>query len=213
MPSTKPTTATKPAIDTQHQGEPTGAPAKAPRRRKTRKLEAPPWIQDGIDYGPAVLAIEDLMAWAFDLAERSAGDWPAARRKVKRARRAMLAMLHGRPMRPADEDVLFTASLLIRVLDADLGLGFSDIVSVLAELGLPTADVPYPPPPRPRGTAVRVPQAPPVAAPAALALLLGGRPPAPLAPVVPITRARPRAVAVPAPCAACPARPGLAFAA
>lgn len=186
---------------------PSSRPSSASPRPKRRRPAAPPWIINGTDYGPAVLAIEDLLGWAFDLAHRNVADWPEGKRRVQRTRRALLDRLHGRRARASDEDVLFTAALLVRILDADLGLGLGDVLSVLVELGLPTADVPYPPvPPRRPGRRVQPPPAPPTPAPAAFAVLLGGRA-APLAPVLPL--GRPRAVVAPS----CPAAAGFAVAA
>ena len=120
------------------------APSKAKRERSTpkRRITPLPWIVDGINYGPAILAIEDLAEWAFDLARENVTGWPEGVHRVRNARRAVLDMLRGRRTRAADEDVVFTALLLIRILDADLELGASEILAVLAELGLPTDDVP-----------------------------------------------------------------------
>lgn len=139
---------------------PSATPSKARPAARRRPTPAAPWIIDGIDYGPALVAIDELMAWAFDLAARGVGD-AAGKRRVQRARRAVAAMLRGKRRRLAagvEDDVTFTAMLLVRILDADLRLGLGDIVTVLTELGLPTADVPTvatPPPGRPVARVVR----------------------------------------------------------
>jgi hypothetical protein len=97
----------------------------------------------GIEYGPAIEAVCDLIAWAFDLAEREVADWPEGRRRVRTARRFVLARLHGkRPHGVPIEDVLFTAGLFARIFEADLRLPMSDLVAILAQLGLPTEMVP-----------------------------------------------------------------------
>ena len=40
------------------------------------------------------------------------------------------------------EDVLFTAGLLARIFESDIGLGMSEVVAVLDRIGLPTEVVP-----------------------------------------------------------------------
>jgi hypothetical protein len=40
------------------------------------------------------------------------------------------------------DDVLFTVGLLARIFEADLGLGMSETITILDELGLPTEMVP-----------------------------------------------------------------------
>ncbi|MBK9032059.1 MAG: hypothetical protein IPL61_12170 [Myxococcales bacterium] len=200
MSEIKPTTAT----DTPKTTRP-------PKRKRTPARPAPrlapPWIEGGIDYGPAVVAIEDLIGWAFEVAAASVADVPADVRRVKNARRYALAAIHGQADPRAVEDVVFTAALLARVLDADLGLGLGDIVTVLEQMGLPADDVP---PPARRAPARRAPTgasrldlAAVIDAVAALQAL---------APMVPLRPHGARSAAPMASCAACPAR-GLRFAA
>lgn len=188
---------------------PTTKTTAAKRARGTAR-PAPPWVEGEIDYGPALVAIDELIAWAFDLAASSVPD-RESKRRVKNARRLVVARMRGKPAPAGSElDALFTASVLARVLDADLGLGLGAIVEVFGELGLPIDDVPRPPR-RPSGAAVRPAQPAPTAAQVAgvIDALQRG---AGLAPIVPLTRPRSRAVV--APCAGCHlARPGFAFAA
>lgn len=193
----------------------TRAAPSARKRTTQRTMSAPPWIEGGIDYGPALVAAEELIAWAFDLAAASVADSPEGKRRVKNARRFATASIRGqRTPASAEADVMFTASLLIRILDADLRLGLGDIVSVLSELGLPTVDVPHPPR-RPAGRAARVPQpAPfmPTAAEVAAVLDAIQLAAAPV-PVVPLRRPATR-TAAPSTCAGCClARPSFAVAA
>jgi len=111
--------------------------------KKTTNRAAHPWVIDGIDYGPAIAAAGDLAAWAFDLAAKDVADWPEGRRRVRAARRYVLARLRGKhPSSTPFEDVLFTAGLLARIFEADVGLGMVDIVAILDEFGLPTEVVP-----------------------------------------------------------------------
>jgi hypothetical protein len=105
-----------------------------------------PWVIGGIDYGPAIAAVSDLIGWAFDLAERDVADWPEGLRRVRTARRFALARLRDkRPRSVPVDDVLFTAGLLARIFEADLRLPMSEVVEVLAQLGLPTEMVPLMP--------------------------------------------------------------------
>lgn len=103
---------------------------------------------DTIDYEPALAAVGDLFSWAFDLAEKNVAHWRQGKRRVKRARRYLRALLRGNEpiMEAAEEDLAFTAGLLVRIFDADLGLGLGAIASIFDELGLPTEDVPPPMP-------------------------------------------------------------------
>jgi len=131
-------------------------------------------VIDGIDYGPAIAAVHDVIAWAFELAERDMAEWPEGQRRVRAARRFVLARLRGkRPRGGPVEDVLFTAGLLARIFEADLRLPMSDMVEILAQLGLPTEMVPV------------VPRVPSVAR---------GPQASPLASITPV---RPRPAAVP----------------
>ena len=135
--------------------------AKSPKKSSSKPRH--PWVVDGIDYGPAIAAVGDLAAWAFDLAAKDVEDWPEGRRRVRTARRYVLARLRGKELRHAPyEDVLFTAGLLARIFEADIGLGMSEMVAVLDAIGLPTEVVPMMPrtqpvrlaPMRPRPAAI-----------------------------------------------------------
>lgn len=124
-------------------------------KKKTPAIVAaaqPPWIDEGIDYGPANAAARDLATWALTLAERDVEDWPAARKRVRNARRFVLARLAGKDRRMPMEDVIFTASLLARIFDEDLDLGLADSLSIFDTLDLPTDIIPVPPP-RPKSPA------------------------------------------------------------
>lgn len=102
----------------------------------------PPWVRNGIDYGPATAAARDLAVWAFDLAERDVADWPLGQKRVHNTRRYVLAQLEGRRApRVSVADLMFTATLIARILDADLQLGLADMLDVLEALELPTEDI------------------------------------------------------------------------
>jgi hypothetical protein len=102
-----------------------------------------PWIRNGIDYGPARAAIQDLATWALDIADRAVADWPAGRAHVKRTRRYVDARIAGNaPRQVAIDDVMFTAQLLARIFDDDLGLGISDMLTIFDLLELPNEVVP-----------------------------------------------------------------------
>lgn len=105
-----------------------------------------PWIDDGIDYGPASAAVRELALWALAVAERDVEDWPAARKRVRNTRRFVLARLDGKDRRLPIEDVLFTASLLARIFDDDLGLDLADALAIFDSLELPTESLPAPTP-------------------------------------------------------------------
>ncbi|MCA9678393.1 MAG: hypothetical protein KC464_25430 [Myxococcales bacterium] len=129
--------------------------------KKTTRPAAHPWVIDGIDYGPAIAAAGDLAAWAFELAATDVADWPEGRRRVRNARRYVLARLRGKhPRSTPFEDVLFTAGLLARIFEADIGLGMSDVVGILDDFGLPTEVVPLWPRAQRQANAPRRPIAP-----------------------------------------------------
>jgi hypothetical protein len=114
--------------------------------KKAPKNPPPGFLADGIDYGPAYAAIADLAEWALSLAADDVEDWPEGRRRVKSASRFVLDRLRGKRTRTAPgEDILFTAGLLARIFEADVGLGMSEMVSILDQLGLPTEVVPMMP--------------------------------------------------------------------
>ena len=121
-----------------------------PAHRPSKKKAAPaiaaaraPWIKNGIDYGPARAAIGDLANWALELAERAVADWPAGRAHVRNARRFVEARIDDKHPRGASiDDVMFTARLLARIFDEDLGLGLSDALTIFDTLDLPLEVVP-----------------------------------------------------------------------
>jgi len=116
---------------------------------------AHPWVIGDIDFGPAVAAVHDLAAWAFDLAARDVADWPEGRHRVRNARRFVLGRLCGKDVRRTPyEDVLFTAGLLARILESDLHLPLTHVVAALDHLGLPTEVVPVVPRARRRNAAM-----------------------------------------------------------
>jgi len=118
------------------------APATAPDTRP--RPPGRPWVIGGIDYGPAIMAVSDLIGWAFGLAERDVADWPEGLRRVRTTRRFVLARLHDkRPRSVPVEDILFTAGLLVRIFETKLRLPMSEMMEVLAQLGLPTDMVPF----------------------------------------------------------------------
>ena len=126
----------------------------------TASEPAHPWVIGDIDFGPAVAAVHDLAAWAFELAARDVADWPEGRRRVRNARHFVLRRLRGKDVhRTPYEDVLFTAGLLARILEADLHLPLVHVVAALDHLGLPTEVVPLVSP-RQRGAAAMHPSSP-----------------------------------------------------
>ena len=182
-----------------------------PRAPKRTRPTSPPWIEGGIDYGPALVAIDELIAWAFDLAAASVPD-RESKRRVKNARRQVIATLRGKRRSDPDADLMFTASVLARALDADLKLGLGEIVTVLAELGLPSDDVPRPPRRTASAPAYAAPHVPSMnvadLAGALDAIQRGAR----ITPIGSLRRPPPGAAF--APCAGCRhARPGFAVAA
>jgi len=120
-------------------------PANDNRPSAAAKVAAAPRIE-GIDYRRAIDAISDLTTWALDLADADVADWPEGRRRVRNARRFVLARLRGKNPRSVQfEDVIFTAGLLARIFEAELGFSMSQIVGALDEIGLPTEVVPLRP--------------------------------------------------------------------
>lgn len=123
-----------------------------------------PWIDGDIDYGPAAAAARDLATWALDLAERDVDDWPEARKRIRNARRFVLARLGGKDRRMPVEDVIFTASLLARIFDDELDLDVADAFEIFGALDLPTDVVPVRAPTRSQ------PMSPPAFVPSSLRL-------------------------------------------
>ena len=124
--------------------------SKSKRRSTNTTSTAPepahPWVIGDVDFGPAVAAVHDLAAWAFELAARDVDDWPEGRRRVRNARRFVLRRLRGKDVHHTPyEDVLFTTGLLARILEADLRLPITHVVAALDRLDLPTEVVPLVP--------------------------------------------------------------------
>ncbi len=95
-------------------------------------------MHDGIDYGPARAALGELARWALGIAKTSVADWPAALARVEKTRKAILAGLAGKDNHKASpEDILFTAQLLARIFDDDLGLELTDAFQIFERLDLP----------------------------------------------------------------------------
>jgi hypothetical protein len=96
-------------------------------------------VKNGIDYGPARAAIKDLADWALGLAEREVSDDPTDLKRIRNVRRA----IDGRATRePSTGDVMFTAQVLARVFDRDLGLGLADQLAIFEQLELSTDFLP-----------------------------------------------------------------------
>jgi hypothetical protein len=172
--------------------------SKAPAVERDACTRAPgrPWVIGGIDLGPALAAIHDLAAWAFGIAARDVADWPEGRRRVRSARRCILARLRGKhPQIVPVEDIVFTAGVLARIFEAELRLPLSEVMAMFEQLGFPTDDVPLVPR---TPSAVRQQQAPTSVPIAAIA------PVVPLSPLSPLASLRPRHVPVqPAPAPVC----------
>jgi hypothetical protein len=118
----------------------------AARGRATKKKAAPatiaagaPWVEDGIDYGPARAAVEDLVGWVLDLAEREVDGDPADIKRIRKVRRSFHNGLDGRV--PVD-DLIFVGQILARVFDRDLGLGLADQLAIFEKLELDTDVLP-----------------------------------------------------------------------
>ncbi len=124
-----------------------GSPRSA---RSSKKKAAPaiaaaraPWVRNGIDYGPARAAVNELATWALDIAEHAVDDWPAGRAHVRKTRGFVDAQIAGnRPSRASIDDVMFTARLLARIFDDELGLDLSDALAIFDILALPLEVVP-----------------------------------------------------------------------
>jgi hypothetical protein len=88
-------------------------------------------------------AAHDIAAWALELAARDVADWPEGERRVRNARKFVLAYVRGKEPRSfPTEDIEFTARLLARIFDDELRIGVANIIQILDDLGLPTDEVP-----------------------------------------------------------------------
>lgn len=124
------------------------------RARATKKPANPavaaagaPWVKDGIDYGPARAAFDELARWVLDLAEREVdGD----RADTKRIRKVRRAFGKGGTGHVPFNDAVFVAQILARVFDRDLGLALADQLEIFDQLDLDTDALPlWAPRPRP----------------------------------------------------------------
>ncbi len=124
-----------------------GRPARSSKKKAAPALAAAraPWIRNGVDYGPARAAIHELATWALNIAERSVADWPTGRAHVRSTRGFVEARLAGNhPSRASIDDVMFTARVLARIFDDELGLDVSDALTIFDMLELPLDMVPIP---------------------------------------------------------------------
>ena len=130
----------------------TTKPTRAARGRSAGKPAAPaavaaraPWIEDGIDFGPARAAVDDLVNWALDLAELEVDGDRADLKRIRKVRRAFLSDVASNV---AVSDLIFVAQILARVFDRDLGLGLADQLAIFDKLDLDTDLLPLSPMPR-----------------------------------------------------------------
>jgi hypothetical protein len=132
-----------------------------------------------IDFGPLRNAACDAVLWALKIAEDDVQDWPEARQRVRRVRRALLDSIRGRRHLGASiEDAVFVTQLLVRIFEHDLGVDMGEIALLIEALGLPVDEVPI----------VRRPQRParaPTRAPAPVAVIPPWTPRAPAPPPTP----------------------------
>lgn len=151
-----------------------------------------PWVRNGIDYGPARAALSELALWALDIAAHNVEDWPWARTRVENTRSAILGHFTGTSSREASvEDIVFTAQLLARIFEDDLGLDLSDALVILEALDLPVDVLPL----GDRGRRARGGACSMSSAPAA--------PAAPIAPIAPMRRFKPMRTPPPPPLRLC----------
>jgi hypothetical protein len=79
-------------------------------------------------WAPVVDALEDVAYAVFDVAENAVSDQPRQLAKVHRAREVILARLSGdEASRASLVDVMYTASLLARLVDDELKLGIAAV--------------------------------------------------------------------------------------
>jgi hypothetical protein len=112
-----------------------------------------------IDFGPLRNAACDAVLWALRIAEDDVQDWPEARQRVRRVRRALLDTIRGRRHLGASiEDAVFVTQLLVRIFEHDLGVDMGEIALLIDALGLPVDEVPIVRRPQPTTrTATRAP--------------------------------------------------------
>jgi hypothetical protein len=176
----------------------------SPRKRKAARPApplTPPWLESGIDYDPALVAIEELIDWAFGVAAASVADAPADVRRVRNARRYALAAIHGKADPRSVDDVVFAAASWRACSTPTWASARRHRDRARAD-GLPADDVPSPPR-RPPGRRQRAASAP-IDLTAVLDAVAAIQS---LAPIVPLRPRGARVTAAPAAtCAACPAR-------
>jgi len=106
-------------------------------------IEALTSDEAGIDYAPAIEAIDDLLGWAFELARKDVAEWSEGTRRVRNAHRYVRALLRGKsPRTEPREDLLFTAALLVRIFEGEIGLSVDHVAALLDQLGLPLDHAP-----------------------------------------------------------------------
>jgi hypothetical protein len=99
--------------------------------------------RSSIDFGPLRNAACDAVLWALQIAEDDVQDWPEARQRVRRVRRALLDTIRGRRHLGASiEDAVFVTQLLVRIFEHDLGVDMGEIALLIEALGLPVDEVP-----------------------------------------------------------------------
>lgn len=107
--------------------------------------------------GHATPTVITLAEETFALAACHLDDWPIGNVRLRRARRYLLAKLHGAPVgdEPTD-DLWFATRLIVRALDADVGLTDLEMVALFDAIGLPIDAVPvFDAPASPRSRAAR----------------------------------------------------------
>ncbi len=116
--------------------------SKKPHRNPPPLTPAERALHDAL-IGLAAPTAITLAEETFALAACHLDDWPTARLRLRRARRHVLARLHGEPVgvEPTD-DLWFAARLIVRALDADVGLTDLETLALFDAIGLPLDAVP-----------------------------------------------------------------------
>lgn len=117
-------------------------PATKPHRNPAPLTPAERALHDAL-IGHATPTVITLAEETFALAACHIEDWPIGNVRLRRARRYLLAKLHGASVGddPTD-DLWFAARLIVRALDADVGLTDLEMVALFDALGLPIDAVP-----------------------------------------------------------------------
>ncbi len=126
------------------------APTNQPHQNPAPLSPAERALHDALIGHAAPTAIT-LAEETFALAACHLVDWPIGNLRLRRARRYLLAKLHGAPAgdEPTD-DLWFAARLIVRALDADVGLTDLEMVALFDAIGLPIDAVPVFDVPSPR---------------------------------------------------------------